>query len=137
MQGQCLCKACWQTLLPETAAQNILMGCREEGMTRLCSAIRALILSFLFPLCGSQRSALLVPISHSHGRAVQRVMASLQGWGPHHPACPHVKWVSFAQTLFLGCLCFWLCAMHVAESSLCLLALWAQQGCPSLPPFVI
>ena len=47
-----------------------LQGCRAEGMIRLYSAIKAFILSFLFPSCGSRQSASLLPISHPHCSAL-------------------------------------------------------------------
>lgn len=52
-----------------------LQGCRAEGMIHLYSAIKALILSFLFPSRGSRQSALLLPISHPHCSALWRLGA--------------------------------------------------------------
>lgn len=64
-----------------------LQGCRTEGMIHLYSAIKALILSFLFP-CGSQQSALLLPISHPQCGALWCSGPPSLLWGAAAPVSP-------------------------------------------------
>lgn len=88
---------------------------------RLYSAIKALILSFLFPSCGSWRSALLVPVSHPHSRAVRCLCAPspVGGTAPcprvagglgDLPPCLPSGGTGLAQPTLLGRLCLQTCS---------------------------